>query len=518
MNEKVNLARTRAYPERIEHGSISSTNGIRRILMPYFSAISDIHSDDEPKRLTGETECHFESTWSNVGYEGLRRDFRFEQPTKSNPFALFTMEFGAEDSENKPRVSVAYDNEKDKVYVALSWKNNSKDSVKKLLNQDSVLSNLLDSQSSDDSLQDGAIVIEVSDLSTNPITKVHSNGEFGVTELSRIEEGEDQSEVANELTTSILSLIPIKTDEDGNKVFFDPNESLVHHDLQTYLLNGTLSAYDMVNYCRDNPELVAEGLRASVISHESPYVRLCSAWSLGEIGNPEDLPLLQQAYAQEKEDNTRTNIAWAEFMVAPEQIDKEKFNEFLLDDYYVIPLVAVKRLSGIPHLVGEYEFSDYYDTQDNQLVRLEKLRNIRSFRIPKDINAKLDSELRTTEHILEKSEIIQAIGATNQVDSMGRLMNYYQECKGDILEDAMMSHAMVNAIFSLGQSDGYGIMHEIYQHQDSHIIRWKIVESLATAGGPKSLSVLRSIYDLEQDQTIKDTVKAFIDMTRITTN
>lgn len=290
----------------------------------------------------------------------------------------------------------------------------------------------------------------------------------------------------------------------------------VHEELQARLLNGSITPYDMASFCKEHPDAVADGLRSSLISHKSPYVRLCSAWSLGEIGNSEDMPLLQHAYAQEDEDNVRTNIAWAQFMIDIDQIGEEHFRDFLLDDYYVIPLVAVKRLSGMPHLVGKYDFASYYDNQDNQLVSLEMLRNIRSFQIPEDINVKLGAELRTTDNMLDKSALIKAIGATNQIDSMEALMSYYYEFRSDVLGSELLADSMVSAFLSLGQSDAYEILQEIYANQFGQAIRWKIVESLAGGSGPRSLDVLRNIHSYEQDPNIKNTVQSFIDMTRVT--
>jgi hypothetical protein len=290
----------------------------------------------------------------------------------------------------------------------------------------------------------------------------------------------------------------------------------VHNDLQARLLDGAITPYDMADFCKENPDVVVDGLRASLTSHESPYVRLCSAWSLGEIGNPMDMPLLQHAYKLEGEDNVRTNIAWAQFMIDTEQIGEENFRDFLLDDYYVIPLVAVKRLSGMPHLAGKYDFSRYYEAQENQLVSLEMLRNIRSFQISEDINAKLGTELKGTENLLDKSALIKAIGATNQIDSMATLMDYYHEFKENILGNELLADAMVSAFLSLGQSDPYEILQEIYAGQTGQAIRWKIIESLAGGSGPRSLDVLRNIHGYERDPNIKDVVRSFIDMTRVT--
>ncbi len=301
----------------------------------------------------------------------------------------------------------------------------------------------------------------------------------------------------------------------------DSGDDFAHNaiisDVQAQLLSGEITAYEMVRFSKENPEIVADGLRSALTSHESLYLRLCSAWSLGEIGNPEDLPLLKQLYSQEEEDNVRTNIVWAQFMIDAKQIDGEQFRAFLLDSYYVIPLVAVKRLSGMPHLVGRYDFYEYYENQENQLVHLEMLRNIRSFRMSEDVNAKLEAELRTTDHLLERSELVQAIGLSNQIDSMSILMNYYREFKYDIIGNELMAHSVVNAIFSLGQSDAHEILQEIYVSQSSHIIRWRIIESLAMAGGPYSLAALRNVHAYEQNRALKDAVRLFIDMMTVTT-
>jgi hypothetical protein len=144
------------------------------------------------------------------------------------------------------------------------------------------------------------------------------------------------------------------------------------------------------------------------------------------------------------------------------------------------------------------------------------LRNIRSFQFPEDINVKLGTELRTIDNLLDKSALIKAIGATNQVDSMDALMGYYHEFRSDVLGNELLADSMVNAFLSLGQSDAYEILQEIYANQTGQAIRWKIIESLAGGSGPRSLDVLRNIHDYEQDPNIKNTVQSFIDMTRVT--
>ncbi|MEK7517086.1 MAG: HEAT repeat domain-containing protein [Patescibacteria group bacterium] len=298
----------------------------------------------------------------------------------------------------------------------------------------------------------------------------------------------------------------------------NPGESLVLEDLVDKLLNQSISVYDMVDYCKKHQEIATPALKELVSKHESPYVRLCSAWSLGEIADKSAIPILKEAYGTEDEVNARANMAWAQFMIDPHHIDEDQFDAFLLDKYYVIPLIALKRFSGLHDLQGKYDFLKYYSYHENILVRSELLRNIKSFTHATDINDTLRHELYTTEEPLLKSELINAIGATNHIDSVDILMDYYSEFKDEIANNETLAYSIVNAMLFLSQSRPYKILHEMYHTQKSKLVRWRIIETLASAGGPNSLTILKEINKSEADAELKSISQKFIALTKVTTN
>ena len=57
----------------------------------------------------------------------------------------------------------------------------------------------------------------------------------------------------------------------------------------------------------------------------------------------------------------------------------------------------------------------------------------------------------------------------------------------------------------------------MYINHKSDVIRWKIIESLASSGGPNSLETLNKINDLEQDANLKKQISTFINSIVVTT-
>lgn len=282
------------------------------------------------------------------------------------------------------------------------------------------------------------------------------------------------------------------------------------------LLDYTITPYEVIQLLRKDYSYMIPQIRELVTTHSSPYIRLCAAWSLGEIGDEESISMLIEAYKKENEDNVRTNIVWALFMINPHQIDQLLFQTFVDDKYFLIPLVALKRISSLPKLQGILDFNTIYEKNNNILLKLEILRNIRSLRYPNNINERLKKELYSSKDSLLKMGIIKAIGATNQIDSVDILIQYYNDNKIEILKSEMLAFEYVSAMQSLVQSKPYRSLQEIYFHFQSGLIRWKIIETLATAGGPKCVDVLKVFLNKEGDAILKGQIQKFIDIILIT--
>lgn len=282
------------------------------------------------------------------------------------------------------------------------------------------------------------------------------------------------------------------------------------------LLNNSISPYDAVDLIRREQEQLAPSIRMLMVNHKSPYVRLCAAWSLGEIGDRDSVSLLKEAYEKEKEKNVRANIVWSLFMIDPNQIDLFLLQKFLIDNYFVIPLIALKKISRIPHLQGKIDFNEVYDKFNNILLKLEILRNIRSFLISKDINSSLKKELYESNDFPVQMGLIRAIGATSQIDSVDILIEYYYDHRNEILKNDSLAFQYVTAVLSLAQSKPYETLQEIYIAFKSKLIRWKTIEALASAGGPNCVDVLKIIYRLEDDIQLKEQIRKFVDIIPIT--
>lgn len=282
------------------------------------------------------------------------------------------------------------------------------------------------------------------------------------------------------------------------------------------LLNYNISPYELVEFVKNGNKNLISSIRRLIVENSSPYVRLCAAWCVGELGDKNSISLLTKAYKEEKEDNVRANIAWALFMIDFTHIDLTLFQAFLRDDYFLIPLVALKRIASLPNLQGKIDFYEIYSKTTSTLLKLELLRNILCFSFSKNINVILKQELYESEDILIKMELINAIGLTNQLDSVNLLMQYYSERTSEILENELLAFQYVSATLSLVQSKPYAILQEIYLRHENRLIRWKIVESLASAGGPKCLQVLKTIYSLEDEEDLKKQIQKYIDIIPIT--
>lgn len=282
------------------------------------------------------------------------------------------------------------------------------------------------------------------------------------------------------------------------------------------LIDYSLSPYDFIDFIRKGKISAAPYLRKLIVEHKSPYVRLCSAWALGDIQDMKSVSLLKKVYKKEQDANVRANIVWALFRINPTQIDLSLYKTFLLDNYFVVPLISLKRINGLFWIEGKIDFLEFYNKFDNTLLKLEMLRNIRSFRFYKNINETLEKELYQSNNIYQRMELIKAIGLTNQGNSADILIEYYSKRKNELLNSESLAFQYVSAMLFLTQSKAYGSLYEIYVHFKSQLIRLKLIETLATVGGPKCLQVLKDIYQIEKDRKIKNEIQKFINVIPIT--
>lgn len=288
------------------------------------------------------------------------------------------------------------------------------------------------------------------------------------------------------------------------------------HKLISSLLNFSVSPYDFIQTIKKNNGKYARALRKNLISHSSAYIRLCCAWALGELQNRDSFILLKRAYLNELENNARANIVWALFWIDRQRITQSLFNKFLQDTYYLIPVIALKNIASLYRVEGKIDFLDLYNQADNVLVKLELLRNIRSFKLPSTINNLLLVELERATNVLLKTELVNALALTKRTDSLDILMNYYFTHKETFFRNENLAIHYVSALLSIGQSKPYMILSELYTHHKYSPVKWKIIELLVTAGGPRCIEVLKKLYGNETDPDLKAQIKNFIEITQIT--
>ena len=214
--------------------------------------------------------------------------------------------------------------------------------------------------------------------------------------------------------------------------------SLIHH---------RISPYQYVETVKKCKQKHLSSLRKNLIYHHSPYIRLCCAWAIGEVHDKNSLKLLENAYFSETNENTRANIVWALFSIDAKYITLPLFKQFLQDPYYLIPLLSVKNISGLYWIEGRINFIPLYSKTDPLLIRLELLRNIRSFRFQSKINTYLSTKLSETSNILEKGELIRAIALTRQIDSFERISRFYESNTELFLHNDFMAYQYISAIF-----------------------------------------------------------------------
>lgn len=282
------------------------------------------------------------------------------------------------------------------------------------------------------------------------------------------------------------------------------------------LINYSISPYEFIDFIRKEKFHAAPYLRKLIVKNASPYIRLCSAWALGDIQDMKSISILKNIYKKEQDVNVRANIVWALFMIDPARIDLSLYKIFLLDKYFVVPLISLKRINGLFWLEGKIDFLEFYNKFDNTLLKLEILRNIRSFRFPKGINKTFKKELYQSNNIYHKMELIKAIGLTNQSNSADILIEYYSKHKHELINNESLAFQYISAMLFLTQSKAHKSLSEIYVHSKSHLIRLKLIETLATVGGPKCLQALKDIYGIESDQKIRNEIQKFINIIPIT--
>lgn len=284
------------------------------------------------------------------------------------------------------------------------------------------------------------------------------------------------------------------------------------------LLNNTLSPYEFIDIVKDNSGHFGSFLKQVGLFHSSPYIRLCSAWALGELRDKTAFTTLQRLFVLERENNARANIVWALFMINQKHITLPLFKKFLIDPYYLVTLIALKNITGLYWVEGKLDFTDLYNSNGNLLVKLELLRNIRSFKLQNNINQLLKHELLKTSNTFLKVSLIRAISMTKQVDSLDVLIDYYHHNKKEFQRDETLTYNFVSAIFFMYQSKPYPILFELYNNHKSLLIRWKIVETLASVGGPKCLDILTHLRDKENNEVLKKQMNDFIRNMFITVN
>lgn len=296
-------------------------------------------------------------------------------------------------------------------------------------------------------------------------------------------------------------------------------------DIFSQLLKKNLSPYRAIDLIRLDPNKYSPELKRMLSSHNSPYIRLCCAWFLGEIQERTSVGLLMKSYTRETDENARSNIVWAIFSTDPQKVTYQLLKQFLTDEYFVVPLITIKNISVLHRFCGKLGFKEYYKIYDQQyskeggtLIKIEMLRNIRHFYYTEENAISfLEQELKHSNHILLRLGLIEALSLLNSPDSMDILIRYYYDHEIEFLTNSSLALQFVTAVANLFRSKPYQILENLYLKHDLFLIKLKIIEVLGSLGGPECLTVLKRIYEIETNSGLRTEIDRMANIIQLTT-
>jgi hypothetical protein len=288
------------------------------------------------------------------------------------------------------------------------------------------------------------------------------------------------------------------------------------HELFHQLAAQTLSPHQAIACVKGWKTMPTEALENAMVSQQSAYIRLCCAWILGEVQRITHPLRLIEAYHRERDGNVRANIVWALCRMHPESISPKFYHTLLSDDCYHIPLVALKYLAYCPALLGTLDFLPLYRQARHPLVQAELLRAIRTFREGDNDLLFLTAELKQTTNPWLVGELLLAIAAIHAPDSLSIILDYWNEHQDDFVASEYLAFQFATCCAALCQSHPCAALERLYLGHDSVTLRTKIIEALASAGGPDCLHILQVLESREHSPALQGLLRQAILMIDIT--
>jgi hypothetical protein len=288
------------------------------------------------------------------------------------------------------------------------------------------------------------------------------------------------------------------------------------HELFHQLVAHTLSPHQAIACVKGWKTMPIEALEDAIVSQQSAYIRLCCAWILGEVQHVTHPLRLIEAYHGERDGNVRANIVWALSRMHPESISPELYRTLLSDDCYHVPLVALRYLAYCPALLGTLDFLPLYRQARHPLVQAELLRAIRTFQKGDNDLPFLTAELWQTTNPWLVGELLLAIATIHAPDSLSIILDYWNEHQDDFVANEYLAFQFASCCAALCQSRPCTELERLYLGHDCVTLRAKIIEALASAGGPDCLHILQALEGREHSPPLRGLLRQAILMIDIT--
>lgn len=294
------------------------------------------------------------------------------------------------------------------------------------------------------------------------------------------------------------------------------NFEKLFEEIKLQLKNKSLTIYKAVDRILESSDEVIPQLQSEILNGNKPYYRLFAAWCLGKVDKSQSKDILEKAYLKENDNNVRANIAWA--YLRQNKTRKNMYTHFLTDRYFLIKLLALKRIGTHHILKPSISILGFLKEKEHPLVRIEAIRKSHFFiDDPAVMFEHIKDILFRSENVLEMEACLKAIGNSCNVYTLNVLIDFYNKKRSFINKFQNVAVAFCRAISDNNESAAYEILIEIYfEKSTSEFVKYCAIEALAVGGGPNSHEALLSIYKKERNNNIRSFVKILKDRTEIT--
>lgn len=287
-------------------------------------------------------------------------------------------------------------------------------------------------------------------------------------------------------------------------------------EIKLRLKNKSLTIYEAVDEILESSYGIIPQLQSEVLNGKKPYYRLFAAWCLGKVDKSQSTHVLERAYLKENDNNVRANVAWA--YLRQSKAKKDMYTHFLTDKYFLIKLLALKRIGTHRILKPSISILNFLKEDEHPLVRIEAIRKSQFFADDSKVVFKnIKDILFSSENVLEIEACLKAIGNSCNIYTLDALVSFYNKRIDMINKFQNVAVAFCRAISDNNESAAYKILIEIYfKKYTSEFVKYCAIEALAVGGGPNSHEALLKIYKKERNKNIRKFVKILKDRTEIT--